>query len=99
MKRLLVLVAAAAVLTACQRENLKVIGYRCGELTVSAIFRGQDRATIAIGDRKLELMLVPAASGARYADAAGNEFWAKGLDEAILTLAAEAPRSCTTHKD
>lgn len=94
MNRLLILVAAAAALAACQRENLEVVGYRCGELTVSAIFRGQDRATIAIGDRKLELELVPAASGAKYADESGNEFWAKGLNEAMLTLAGSVPLAC-----
>jgi membrane-bound inhibitor of C-type lysozyme len=94
MNRLLLLIVAAATLGACQRENLEVVGYRCGDLAVSAIFRGQDRATVAIGDRKLELELVPAASGAKYADDAGNEFWTKGLDEAMLTLAGSAPLAC-----
>jgi len=94
MNRLLILVAAAATLAGCQREHLEVVGYRCGNLAVSAIFRGQDRATIAIGDRKLELGLVPAASGAKYADSAGNEFWTKGLDEALLTLAGSPPVTC-----
>jgi membrane-bound inhibitor of C-type lysozyme len=94
MRRFLILIVAASTLSACQRENLQVVGYRCGELTVSAIFRGQERATIAIGDRKLELGLVPAASGAKYADSAGNEFWTKGPDEAMLTLSGEATRNC-----
>lgn len=94
MRRFLILIVAASTLSACQRENLQVVGYRCGELTVSAIFRGQDRATIAIGDRKLELEQVPAASGAKYADGAGNEFWSKGLDEALLTLAGSPPVAC-----
>lgn len=94
MNRILILLAAAATLAGCQRENLQVVGYQCAELTVSAIFRGQDRATIAIGDRKLELEHVPAASGAKYADGAGNEFWSKGRDEAMLTLAGSPPVAC-----
>jgi membrane-bound inhibitor of C-type lysozyme len=94
MNRLVILVAATATLAACQRENHQVVGYQCGELTVSAIFRGQDRATISIGDRKVELEHVPAASGAKYADGAGNEFWSKGLDEAMLTLAGSPPVAC-----
>ena len=94
MNRFFVLVAAAGTLAACQRDNLQVVEYQCGELEVSAVFRGPDRATVAIGDRKLELELVPAASGAKYADGAGNEIWTKGLDEALLTLAGSPPVAC-----
>lgn len=99
MRFLVMLTVAAATLTACQRPNVEVVNYRCGELAVSAMFRGNDRAELAIGTRKLALALVPAASGAKYTDGQGNEFWTKGPDEAMLTLAAEAPRSCTTRKD
>jgi membrane-bound inhibitor of C-type lysozyme len=96
MRTVIILAAAASTLAACQRDDGEVIGYQCGELVVSAEFRGNDRAMLAIGDRKLDLELVPAASGAKYADGQGNEFWAKGLDEAMLTLAGEATRSCRT---
>jgi membrane-bound inhibitor of C-type lysozyme len=47
----------------------------------------------------LTLTLVPAASGAKYADGEGNEFWTKGLDEGLLTLAGEAMRICRSHSN
>jgi membrane-bound inhibitor of C-type lysozyme len=40
-----------------------------------------------------------AASGAKHADGQGNEFWTKGADEAMLTLAGEASRNCAAQKD
>jgi membrane-bound inhibitor of C-type lysozyme len=94
LRTVIMLAAAASALAACQRENAGVVDYQCGELAVSAVFRGEDRAMLAIGDRKLDLALVPAASGAKYADGQGNEFWTRGPDEAMLTLAGEATRSC-----
>ena len=99
MRCLIILMVAAATLSSCKRANFEAVSYRCGDLTVSAVFRDRDRAELAIGDRKRELVLVPAASGAKYADGAGNVLWTKGLDAATLTLAAAAPRSCTAHVD
>jgi len=95
----IMLAVAAATLTACQRPNVEVVNYRCGELAVSAMFRGNDRAELAIGTRKLALALVPSASGAKYGDGQGNEFWTKGHDEAMLTLAGEASRNCRAPED
>jgi membrane-bound inhibitor of C-type lysozyme len=95
MRYLVTLIVAVTLLAACQRPNVEVVNYRCGELTVSAVFHGNDRAELAIGSRKLELALVPSASGAKYADGQGIEFWTKGLDEAMLTLAGEAMRNCS----
>lgn len=69
--------------------------YQCGELAVTASFHGEDDADLSFNGRVLKLPRVVSASGARYADAAGNEFWSKGDVEAILTLAGEAQRSCT----
>lgn len=88
--------AVAATLAACQHDYGESIVYQCGELSATAVFRGEDRALLAIGDRKLALALVPAASGAKYADGQGNEFWTKGPHEATLTLAGEAMRPCRT---
>ena len=47
----------------------------------------------------VNLLLVLPASGAEYADGAGNEFWTKGTDVAMLMLAGEAPQSCAAPKD
>lgn len=99
MRILVAPIVAVTVLAACQRQDLNVVSYRCGELAVSAVFRGADRASVTIGERKLELERVPAASGVKYADAAGNEFWTKGLDAALLTLAGEAMRTCVNPAD
>ena len=48
---------------------------------------------LEIDGNTLHLAQSPAASGARYADAAGNAFWSKG-DEATLTLAGRAAVTC-----
>lgn len=69
--------------------------YQCGELAVTASFHGDDAADLSFNGRALKLPRVVSASGARYADADGNEFWSKGDVEAVLTLAGEAQRSCT----
>ncbi|HVK50366.1 MAG TPA: MliC family protein [Pseudoxanthomonas sp.] len=69
--------------------------YQCGELAVTASFHGDDDADLTFNGRVLKLPRVVSASGARYADTGGNEFWSKGDVEAILTLAGEAQRSCT----
>lgn len=95
MRSLMVLIAAAASLSACQPEDTKVVSYQCGGLTVSAVFRGSDRAVLAMGNKEMNLLLVLAASGAKYADGAGNEFWTKGEDEAMLTLAGKPTVSCS----
>lgn len=68
--------------------------YQCGELAVTASFHGEGDADLSFNGRVLKLPHVVAASGARYADAQGNEFWSKGLAQATLTLAGQAPRSC-----
>ena len=95
MRSLIILVFSVAALCACQRENSKVASYRCGDLTVSAVFRGRDRAVLAMGNTEMNLLLVLAASGAKYADGAGNEFWTKGADEAMLTLAGKPTVTCS----
>ncbi len=94
MRGLIILFFSAAALTACQRENVKVVSYQCSDLTVSAVFRDGERAVLTVGNQSLSLLLVLAASGAKYADGAGNEFWTKGLDEAMLTLAGKPPVNC-----
>ena len=41
----------------------------------------------------LTLPQVESASGARYADSQGNEFWSKG-EQATFTLAGQEKRNC-----
>lgn len=92
------LLTAAILLAACQHRNepdvVNIVTYRCGELEVSAVFRGEDSVELEVAGKSLTLPLAVSASGARYADAAGNEFWTKGLANGLLTLAGQARRSC-----
>lgn len=85
------LLFAVALLGACQREDVTVVSYQCGDLAASAVFRGEERAVLTVGNQSPSLLLVLAASGAKYADGAGNEFWTKGADQAMLTLAGKPP--------
>lgn len=68
--------------------------YQCGDLDVTANFRGEGDAEFVFNGRVLKLPHAQAASGARYADAQGNEFWSKGEAEALLTLQGQPPRTC-----
>jgi len=68
--------------------------FRCGDLLVGAVFDNTSgNATLSINTRQVQLPQAVAASGARYADDQGNEFWNKG-DEATLTLDG-ATHACT----
>lgn len=70
-------------------------GFDCGGLPVAATFdNAAETATLSWPDRQLVLPQAISASGARYVDTAGNEFWNKG-DEATLTLVGEAPIQCS----
>ncbi len=69
--------------------------FQCGDLQVQATYRGQDSATVVIGDRTFAMSSQPAASGARYGDGQGNELWTKGTTTGTLTLKGEPERSCT----
>lgn len=60
--------------------------FRCGDLLAGAAFdNARGELTLTIATRGLVLPQAMAASGARYADAQGNEFWNKG-DSATLTI-------------
>ena len=69
--------------------------FQCGDLQVQATYRGQDSATVVIGDRTFAMSSQPAASGARYGDGQGNELWTKGTTAGTLALKGETERSCT----
>lgn len=73
--------------------------YTCGDLAVAVRFdNSADTAVLAIGDRVLTLPLAVSGSGARYADAQGNELWTKGMQDGRLTLAGEPARTCVAAK-
>lgn len=72
------------------------INFQCNELAVGATYDDDgETVRLSYSGQRLELPIAVSASGARYADEAGNEFWGKGMDEATLTLAGEARRQCT----
>lgn len=108
-RRLLPFVAAAC-LAACQPATPVQTGedaaeaaqadarynFQCNELAVGVTYAdGGERAVLAYSGRRLALPIAVSASGARYADDAGNEFWSRG-DEATLVLAGEERRECAT---
>lgn len=71
-----------------------VAHWECGELGVMSRFDASPaQVRLAYNGTALALPLARSASGARYADATGNEFWTKGAT-GHLTLAGEAPRDC-----
>lgn len=71
--------------------------WRCGELLLSSTY-AKERAELSFSGRTLALAPARSASGARYADGHGNEFWTKG-GEGTLVLAGEEKRDCTTTQD
>src|SRR5262245_46761960 len=53
-----------------------ILRFRCGDdLDVTAAFHPPDAVDLDVAGRSLTLARAPAASGTRYTDAAGNEFW------------------------
>jgi uncharacterized membrane protein len=67
--------------------------WQCGELLVDAD-AVDESMRLHFSGRSLALPHVESLTGARYADAAGNEFMRQG-DGAILILAGEEQRDCT----
>jgi membrane-bound inhibitor of C-type lysozyme len=58
--------------------------FQCGDRRIEAVY-APDAVLLDLGDRELILPATVAASGARYGDG-DPEFWARGLDQAVLTL-------------
>jgi membrane-bound inhibitor of C-type lysozyme len=67
--------------------------FQCGDLKVTATFDGVGAVDLGYEGGPLTLPQVESASGARYADNQGNEFWNKG-DEATFTLGGKEKRDC-----
>jgi len=60
--------------------------FRCGDVLAGAVFdNARGELVLSVAARRLVLPQAASASGARYADAQGNEFWNKGR-HATLTL-------------
>ena len=69
--------------------------FRCGDLLLSATFdNAAGTVLLDMDTRRLTLPQAVSASGARYADDAGNEFWNKG-DDAMFTLDGTPQPDCT----
>ncbi len=70
--------------------------WQCGELGIDASFDTgvADQVVLVIDGRRITLPHAVSASGARYADDAGNQFWTKG-NGGTLSLAEQADRPCT----
>lgn len=89
--------AAPAAADAAEQAPADTVhaGFRCGDLLVGAVFdNAAGNVTLSISGRRIVLPQAVSASGARYADDDGNEFWNKG-DEATLALAG-ASHDCAT---
>jgi membrane-bound inhibitor of C-type lysozyme len=68
--------------------------WQCGDQRVAARFDPTSQTLSLIHERgQLTLPRIESASGARYADANGNEFWDKA-DAARLTLSGTPARDC-----
>lgn len=75
-------------------EGIVQSAFQCGEQRLSARFDNGAGTVTLVHDRgELVLMQARSASGARYADDNGNEFWNKG-NEATLTQSGQEPVQC-----
>lgn len=77
-----------------QRGTTTESHWHCGDQRIAARFDTATGTLNLIHERgQLALPRTDAASGARYADLNGNEFWDKA-DTAVLTLSGTPPREC-----
>ncbi|MGY4515898.1 MliC family protein [Lysobacter sp. HA18] len=71
-----------------------VAHWECGDLGVMSRFDDAPKQVrLSFNGASLTLPIAPSASGARYADARGAEFWTKGAT-GTLTLVGEPSRDC-----
>ncbi|MBB4723784.1 MliC family protein [Xanthomonas euvesicatoria] len=72
----------------------QTVAWRCGPRTVATRFDAvTDALQLTLDDRRLILLSAQAASGARFADAQGNQFW-EHAGEATLSLAGGEAIRC-----
>ncbi|MEN5118302.1 MliC family protein [Luteimonas sp. TWI662] len=76
------------------------VSYHCGERSYTVAYEDDgDTALMQVDGRTLTLRTTPAASGARYADDAGNVLWTKGSDEADITVDGMPSQICRASED
>lgn len=69
--------------------------WQCGEIGVASHYLGHaDLVELSFSGRTLVLPIAASASGARFADDQGSEFWTRG-DTGSLALPGEPVRECT----
>ncbi|AUJ14712.1 hypothetical protein BVV20_19755 [Xanthomonas oryzae pv. oryzae] len=72
----------------------QAVGWRCGQRMIATRFdSAADALELTLEDRRLILVSAQAASGTRFADAQGNQFWEHG-GEATLSLAGGEALKC-----
>lgn len=71
--------------------------WECGDLGVMSRYGASD-VRLSANARTWTLPLARSASGARYADASGNEFWTKSAS-GRLTIDGEATRDCVQARE
>ncbi|ATS22591.1 hypothetical protein PK69_07035 [Xanthomonas phaseoli pv. phaseoli] len=70
------------------------VAWRCGPRMIATRFdAATDALQLTLEDRRLVLLSAQAASGARFADAQGNQFW-EHAGEATLSLAGGEAIRC-----
>ena len=70
------------------------LNFQCGDERIGAAFdNAAGNVTLTIGGQPMTLLQAESASGARYADGQGNEFWNKG-DSATLTRSGQPAAEC-----
>ena len=75
-------------------SDAAIAHWECGELGVMSRYQADpSRVRLSFNGHALELPIARSASGARYADARGNEFWTKGAT-GTFALVGEARRDC-----
>ncbi len=71
------------------------LDFDCEGVRITVAYENDERvARFVVDGDTLSLEREEAASGAMYADAQGNRFWAHRPDEARLTLAGDHERNC-----
>ncbi|KFA23783.1 MliC family protein [Xanthomonas vasicola] len=72
----------------------QAVAWRCGQRLITTRFdAAADALELTLEDRRLLLLSAQAASGARFADAQGNQFW-EHVGEATLALAGGEAIKC-----
>lgn len=77
-----------------------VTHWRCGKLAVATHFDDDslESITLETPERMLTLKSMANEDGARFADAAGNEFWSRP-GKVSLALVGQPTVECTKHRD